>query len=113
EALEVADRIVIMNEGRIEQVGSPTELHDHPESAFVEGFLGDVNLLEGEVGADGAVTVGALRIPAPEATSGANVRVTVHAGAIDVKADTDGNATVVRTADLGERAQLEVAVDGG
>ncbi|MDQ6627100.1 MAG: sulfate ABC transporter ATP-binding protein [Pseudomonadota bacterium] len=44
EAMEVADRIVVMNRGRIEQDGPPDEVYDHPASAFVLQFLGDVNL---------------------------------------------------------------------
>jgi sulfate transport system ATP-binding protein len=47
EALEVADRVVLMNQGVIEQVGSPQEVWDHPASPFVYGFLGDVNLFHG------------------------------------------------------------------
>ncbi|WP_295523463.1 sulfate ABC transporter ATP-binding protein [uncultured Pseudacidovorax sp.] len=47
EALEVADRVVLMNSGHIEQVGSPQEVWDHPASPFVYGFLGDVNLFHG------------------------------------------------------------------
>ncbi|MBL8315835.1 MAG: sulfate ABC transporter ATP-binding protein [Rubrivivax sp.] len=47
EAMEVADRIVVMNEGRIEQVGSPDEVYDHPATPFVLQFLGDVNLFHG------------------------------------------------------------------
>jgi len=47
EAMEVADRIVVMNEGRIEQVGSPDEVYDHPATPFVLKFLGDVNLFHG------------------------------------------------------------------
>jgi sulfate transport system ATP-binding protein len=44
EAMEVADRIVVMNQGRIEQDGPPDEVYDHPASPFVLQFLGDVNL---------------------------------------------------------------------
>jgi sulfate transport system ATP-binding protein len=44
EALEVADRVVVMNEGRIEQVGTPEEVYHHPANPFVYHFLGDVNL---------------------------------------------------------------------
>ncbi|MBC7940400.1 MAG: sulfate ABC transporter ATP-binding protein [Chitinophagaceae bacterium] len=47
EAMEVADRIVVMNEGRIEQVGPPDEVYDHPATPFVLQFLGDVNLFHG------------------------------------------------------------------
>ena len=47
EALEVADRVAIMNRGQIEQVGTPIEVYDNPSSAFVYHFLGDVNLFHG------------------------------------------------------------------
>src|SRR5262249_57774292 len=41
EALEVANRVVVMDKGRIEQVGTPTEVYDRPASAFVHGFIGE------------------------------------------------------------------------
>ena len=47
EAMEVADRIVVMNAGRIEQQGTPDEVYDHPATPFVLQFLGDVNLIHG------------------------------------------------------------------
>ncbi|MFZ4288932.1 sulfate/molybdate ABC transporter ATP-binding protein [Variovorax sp. HJSM1_2] len=77
EALEVADRVVLMNQGKIEQIGSPQEVWDHPASPFVYGFLGDVNLFHGRAH-EGEVLLGAeggLRLNAPE-----------HGGAQDVKA---------------------------
>jgi sulfate/thiosulfate transport system ATP-binding protein len=46
EAMEVADRIVVMNQGRIEQVGTPDEVYDEPATPFVLKFLGEVNLLQ-------------------------------------------------------------------
>jgi sulfate/thiosulfate transport system ATP-binding protein len=49
EALEVADRVVVMNEGRVQQVGSPVEVYDHPANPFVFQFLGNVNLFHGRV----------------------------------------------------------------
>ena len=49
EAMTMADRIAVMNEGRIEQLGSPDELYEHPQTAFVAGFLGISNLLAGSV----------------------------------------------------------------
>jgi sulfate transport system ATP-binding protein len=50
EAMEVADRIVVMNQGRIEQDGRPDEVYDHPATPFVLQFLGDVNLFHGRTG---------------------------------------------------------------
>jgi spermidine/putrescine transport system ATP-binding protein len=49
EAMTMADQIVVMNSGRIEQAGTPEELYEHPTTAFVAGFLGVSNLLEGTV----------------------------------------------------------------
>jgi sulfate transport system ATP-binding protein len=43
EALELADTVVVMNQGQIEQIGSPQQVYDHPASPFVYEFLGDVN----------------------------------------------------------------------
>ncbi|CUR54535.1 sulfate ABC transporter, ATP-binding protein [metagenome] len=49
EAMEVADEIVVINEGRVEQIGSPDELYDAPANDFVMGFLGEVTKLNGQV----------------------------------------------------------------
>jgi spermidine/putrescine transport system ATP-binding protein len=57
EAMTMADQIAVMNHGRIEQLGGPTELYERPRSAFVAGFLGTSNLLDGVVSADGRVAL--------------------------------------------------------
>jgi sulfate/thiosulfate transport system ATP-binding protein len=49
EAFEVADRVVVMNEGKIEQIGSPDDVYDHPATPFVYKFLGNVNLFHGRI----------------------------------------------------------------
>src|SRR5947208_16835136 len=49
EALEVADRIVLMNKGKVEQIGAPQDVYEHPASPFVYGFLGNVNVFHGRV----------------------------------------------------------------
>jgi sulfate transport system ATP-binding protein len=61
EALEVADRVVLMDHGKVEQVGTPEEVYRHPASPFVYGFLGSVNLFHGRVDG-GAVHVGDDRL---------------------------------------------------
>jgi sulfate/thiosulfate transport system ATP-binding protein len=45
EAMEVADELVVMNQGRVEQVGSPAEIYDNPATPFVMSFIGPVNVL--------------------------------------------------------------------
>lgn len=54
EALEVADRVVLMNQGRVEQVGPPEEVYHQPASPFAYGFLGSVNLFHGRIDKNGA-----------------------------------------------------------
>ena len=90
EAMEVADRIVVLNDGRIEQVGAPRELYDAPANEFVMGFLGPVARL-----GDGA------RAPA-------RPRARARAGGRRVEAQ------VARVVHLGfeVRVELELAGDG-
>jgi sulfate transport system ATP-binding protein len=65
EALEVADRVVVMNAGRIEQVGSPQDLWAQPATPFVYGFLGDVNQLVGHA-TNGVWYSNGITLPAPD-----------------------------------------------
>jgi sulfate transport system ATP-binding protein len=69
EALEVSDRVVLMNAGKVEQIGTPQEVWDHPASPFVYGFLGDVNLFHGRAH-EGEMLIGedhqGLRLATPE-----------------------------------------------
>ncbi len=65
EALEVADRIVVMNEGRVEQIGTPAEVYDRPASPFVFDFLGSVNLFRGRVH-NGLAHLGGMELSSPE-----------------------------------------------
>ena len=67
EALEVADRVVVINQGRIEQQGTPQQVWDNPASPFVYGFLGDVNLFKGRAN-DGRVYLDdGMQLESPEA----------------------------------------------
>jgi sulfate transport system ATP-binding protein len=61
EAFELGDRVIIMNRGKIEQIGTPEEIYDHPETKFVASFVGMVNVLNGVI-SDKQVKVGSLRL---------------------------------------------------
>ncbi|MFC0472660.1 sulfate/molybdate ABC transporter ATP-binding protein [Halalkalibacter kiskunsagensis] len=65
EALDVADRVVIMSDGKIKQIGSPEEVYEHPQTPFVYNFLGNVNLFKGRI-QDGKAKFGDLEIHTPE-----------------------------------------------
>ncbi len=72
EALTMSDRIAVMSDGRVEQIGTPQEIYNSPASLFVAGFIGSANLLPGEVvGTDGDDTVVHLN-------SGASIRTRTH-----------------------------------
>ena len=66
EAMTLADRIVILRDGRIEQVGTPRQVYEDPANTFVAGFIGSprMNLLQG-TWSEGAVRLGETRLPAP------------------------------------------------
>ena len=64
EAFEVADKVVIMRAGKVEQAGTPQEVFEHPANAFVMDFLGNVNVFHGRV-QDGVATLGGLEVQWP------------------------------------------------
>jgi len=78
EAMTMADKIVVMNEGRVEQMGAPLELYDQPRNLFVAGFIGSpaMNVLRGQIRVNGAAAFqggGGLTVPlagAPSASDG-------------------------------------------
>jgi sulfate transport system ATP-binding protein len=73
EALEVADRVVLMNQGKVEQIGSPQQVWDHPASPFVYGFLGDVNLFHGRAH-EGQIQLEGMRLDSPEHSGAQNAK---------------------------------------
>ena len=83
EALEVADRVVLMNKGQVEQIGSPQEVWDYPASPFVYGFLGDVNLFHARAH-EGEVNVEGIRIASPEHASVQNAKAFAYVRPHDI-----------------------------
>ncbi|MBV8915785.1 MAG: sn-glycerol-3-phosphate ABC transporter ATP-binding protein UgpC [Acetobacteraceae bacterium] len=80
EAMTMADKIVVMNHGRIEQIGSPLELYDRPANQFVAGFIGSpaMNFLPGRIEAGGFRAEGGSLWPLPSAAANANGRAVVY-----------------------------------
>ena len=83
EALEVADRVVVMNEGRIEQVGTPDEVYDSPANPFVFNFLGNVNLFHGRIH-NGQAHLGGITLDAPELAGADNTPAVGYVRSHDV-----------------------------
>ncbi|NMG74490.1 sulfate/molybdate ABC transporter ATP-binding protein [Aromatoleum diolicum] len=95
EALEVADRVVLMNQGHVEQIGTPEEVYRQPATPFVYGFLGSVNLFRGRIDGE-TVRVGEDVLPheANELEHGAEVVAFARPHELDVVPDAHSDAGV-------------------
>ena len=94
EALTMADRIVVMNHGVIEQVGSPEQIYREPASAFVADFVGTMNFLTGEIVAEDRVRVGSVVLDCPPqagAVAGQAVTVAVRPEDVTVRLNGSGS----------------------
>jgi iron(III) transport system ATP-binding protein len=89
EALAVADRIVVMNHGVIEQVGTPLDIYRAPTTAFVADFVGQMNFLPGRIGEEGQVRIGGIALQADltgtTAASGGAVTVCLRPEDVQVR----------------------------
>jgi sulfate transport system ATP-binding protein len=118
EALEVADQVVIVNQGHIEQVGTPDEVFHHPASEFVLNFLGHVNLFHGRVEGGQAVFGSlAMDVPAGQTTDGRAARLFVRPHDLEITTDlvhgTGLRARIARVQSAGPAVKLELlAADG-
>ncbi|CAN5302355.1 sulfate ABC transporter ATP-binding protein [soil metagenome] len=113
EALEVADRVVLMNAGKIEQIGSPQQVWDHPASPFVYGFLGDVNLFHGRAH-EGEVQFEGMKLDSPEHSGAQNAKAFAYVRPHDFEVEryAPGAEGIVATLDraivIGPIARLEL-----
>ncbi|HEY7429300.1 MAG TPA: ABC transporter ATP-binding protein [Streptosporangiaceae bacterium] len=114
EALAIADRVGVMREGRIEQLGSPTDIYSRPATPFVAEFVGLTNRLAGEVKAGGSVTVRGCTLPLvdPAVPEGPVVAL-VRPEAVTLASQSAGeagplNGTVIATTFLGATSRVTV-----
>jgi len=128
EALTMSDRIAVMNDGLIEQLGTPWEIYEHPASRFVAGFIGTSNLLTGsasrvtdteaviEVSSDERIVVPLRSV---RASAGDNLEITVRPEKIDLTAERPVGAgcalrgTVTEVVYLGTSTNFSVATTTG
>ena len=120
EAMTVANRLAVMDHGRIAQVGAPAEVYEQPNSRYVASFIGDINLIEGRVASIGAEAV------VVEASGGESIRVAsggevkpvdsvwvalrpekLHI-AMDRPSDTSANALAGTIAEIGYLGDLSI-----
>jgi ABC-type Fe3+/spermidine/putrescine transport system ATPase subunit len=124
EAFELSDRIALMNGGLIEQLGSPEEIYDRPQTRFAAEFIGEASLLEGRVlgmsGGEVLVEVGDLRVPAlpvkPGLAVGERAVLMLRPERIELLVQPNGDAsamTVVKRIFQGDRILFELATRQG
>jgi len=112
EALEVSDRVAILRDGRIEQIGTPEEIYDHPASPFVYDFLGNVNLFSGRV-KDGSMLIGETEFAAPDTTGEVDSEAVAFVRPHDIRVTRNATgpalpAEVIRSNAAGPVANLEL-----
>ena len=113
EALELADRVVILNEGRIEQIGTPEQIYDHPATPYVLRFLGGVNEIAGRmrggrIEIDGIDTTAIGRLGAAEGSA----TLFIRPQDIDILPGEDGAALIHSVTASGAQAQVDVKLHG-
>jgi iron(III) transport system ATP-binding protein len=125
EAMVTSDRIAVMHDGRLEQIGTPEEIYEAPRTRFVAGFIGRTNSLDGVVVERGRVSCGGLALSATDNGSalppGARVAVSIRPQAIELRAMADSppavdanvlEGRIARHVYLGEARDYLVAVVG-
>jgi iron(III) transport system ATP-binding protein len=121
EAMVTADRIAVMNAGRVEQVASPFEVYERPTTQFVAAFIGRTNTLEGTVAAPGEVDAAGVRLRAIDETgcpAGTPVAVCVRPHHVQLEepgahAVNQLRGRVVRSAYLGDSRDYQIELAGG
>jgi sulfate transport system ATP-binding protein len=113
EAFAVADQVLVIRGGGVEQMGTPLDILDHPATEFVARFVGDANVFDADV-KNHVATFGPLKVPVPDAGFEGKGRLVVRSYDLKFFAATDdGAATVKRVVALGDRMKVEAVLDGG
>ncbi len=120
EAMTMADEVVVMRDGNIEQIGTPEEIYDRPANCFVADFIGSpaINFLEGEIDGedDGAVVrVGSVTLPLPNGTAAhRGTSVVLGVRPVDINVGRDGGlpAEVILVESTGAESHLLLGVEG-
>jgi putative spermidine/putrescine transport system ATP-binding protein len=111
EAMAMSDRIVVMNAGRVVEIGTPLELYRAPKHAFTAGFLGQTNLLPVSAGGQQAQLPWGQSVTLDRAATG-NAQISVRPENIHIRADQAGEGTVSAVSVMGANALYTVEIGG-
>jgi sulfate transport system ATP-binding protein len=118
EAMELADRVLVMNQGRIEQIGTPDVVFHHPQTEFVMNFLGQVNVFHGRL-QDGKVHFASVTVdpPDPVRVQDQPVKVFVRPHDFEIQPQQNGSpcirAVVQRIHSAGPNVRLDLVAESG
>ncbi len=116
EAMSISDRIVVMNEGRVEQIGTPTEIYSRPANRFIADFIGKANILPALAAGPSAIEIAGVRLALAGTSAlaaGAPLTVVIRPEAIAISGTGgDIGGTVARAMFLGSIAEYLVEVPG-
>ncbi|MFJ4919579.1 ABC transporter ATP-binding protein [Streptomyces sp. NPDC088725] len=114
EALSMADRVAVLNAGRLEQCAPPSELYERPATPFVAEFVGTMNRLPGQLSGGGRVEVAGATLPVDgEIPASGQVEVLIRPENITATADPAGTATVVSASFFGSVTRVLLDLPGG
>ena len=122
EALSLSDRVVVMNEGRIEQIGAPADIYNFPATSFVASFVGTLNLIAGRVvdAAAGRLSIDGQEVrtskPIEDARDGATVTVAIRPESVELGDGGGANrlrGPVEDVSFLGSIVRTRIGLDGG
>ncbi|WP_329457995.1 ABC transporter ATP-binding protein [Streptomyces sp. NBC_01497] len=117
EALSMADRVAVLNAGRLEQCATPAELYERPATAFVAEFVGTMNRLPGVLAGPGRVQVLGVALPvdgeAPAVGGGGAVEVLIRPENVTAQPDPGGTATVVAASFFGSVTRILLDLPDG
>ncbi|HHV41713.1 MAG TPA: ABC transporter ATP-binding protein [Clostridiaceae bacterium] len=117
EALEISDRIAILNEGELQQFGRPEDVYENPSNHFVAGFLGEANIIEGSVTASGYFEAGSVKLDVSGNRPDINTRATLIVRPENIQIVNGGNghveATLVKRYYLGALKRFVAQLDDG
>jgi sulfate transport system ATP-binding protein len=117
EALEVADRIVVMNKGKIEQAGTPDQVYENPATAFVLNFLGNVNLFHGRI-SQGQAHLSGLQVDSNGYAGADDTPAIAYVRSHDIEIDrtpldaTSIKAEIKHILKLGPSVRISLSIEG-
>ncbi len=118
EAMTIADRIAVMNKGRIDQIGTPAEIYDHPRTRFVADFIGTSNLIDGRMAGGRFVSKSGLELPCSSPGPGNDLEAVLavrpeKVELADASAQDALSGTVTRVTKLGGLIEYAVTLASG